>query len=116
MSSPNVFRSLPPDRPRPSTVPAPRPAAPLPRPAAPAPRPTAPAAPLRPAAREDRPAPLPPLDRLRGLIVRFHLIDGAVVEGVLVELGKYEVLLRPEVGKTVVVFKASIAWAEEVAP
>ncbi len=105
--SPSIFKTLPPDRPRPGAVPAPRPAAP--------PRPVAPAVPVRPAAREDRPAPPPPLDRLKGATVRLHMVDGSILTGVFVEVAKFEVVIRPEIGRLVVAMKAAIAWVEEVA-
>lgn len=110
MPSPSVFRTLPPGGPRPGARPAP----PL-HPAAP-PRSAVPPSPSRPAAREERPASPPPLERLRGTTVRLRLVDGSDLRGVLAEVARYELLVRVEGSRLVVVQKGGLVFAEEVDP
>ena len=98
-----------------------RPSPPAPRPSSPSPRfpglPAPPPAPLRPAAREERPAPPPPpLDRLRGSHVRLRLVDGSDFRGVLAEVARYELLVRVDGGRLVVLQKGALVFAEEVSP
>ena len=97
-----------------------RPSPPAPRPSSPSPRfpglPATPPVPTRPAAREERPAPPPPLERLRGTTVRLHLINGEELVGPLVEVARYEVVVRLATGTTAIVQKGAIAWVEEARP
>jgi sRNA-binding regulator protein Hfq len=98
-------------RERPPRVPSPSPIT-----APPAPATTSPPPQRYPGISATPPGPVQPLIALLGTPVVLHLRYGELVRGVLVKLYNYELVVRMEPGREVVVMKHAIDWIEPGVP